>query len=907
MSAALPRFARSLLARVLASDPSGPAILGDLHEDFAAVARERGAAAARRWYRREALRLALARRLGRAGGGGNDGARGDRSADETRRSPRRLAELAQDAGYALRSLRGAPGFALFTAAIIGVGVGAAAAVFGVLEPLVLAPLPFEDPHELVWIANEPEPGDNSLAAVTSRTANLHDFRRRARSFAGLSGYNAFFDQTTYTLTGAGESELLVGAGIAHDFFDVLGVRLLHGRGFSAAEGQPGGPRAMILSHGFWQRRFGADPAVVGRALTINDEPRTVVGVLPPTFDFSAVFRPGVRVDFLLPLPILAADGGGYQGNLIVIVGRLRPGATPAAAQAELDAILAALAEEQPNRWGLGAELTPLQQHLAGPYRTALVLLAAAAATLLLIVCVNVSNLFLARSPSRARELAVRQALGAPRARLVRQLVLEALAVALTGAAFGSAIAWGVTRWVAASAAARLPLAGAIGVDGSVLLFAAGIALLTGLLVGVVPALQVSEGNEARVLRSGSGGGASRSARRWREALVVVEVTLACVLLVAGGLLVRSFRAVLDVDLGFDAANLVAWQLVPGDHFFGISPQDRDKWLQARVEYYAQLTQRVAAAPGVDAVGLIDALPLGRNRVWGYRVVGGPEETERNEELAFPHVIDPGYLPAMRIPLIEGRNFSADDTAATQPVILLNESGARRIFGGESALGRRLRFWGEWEWEVVGIVADVRHLSPELDAGIQVYYKVGQMPDHRPLELVVRSRREVPQVADAVGAALHDVDPSMPAHDFWTVASKVDDALATRRFTLAVLGAFAGAAVLLAGLGIYGVLAHAVAERRREIGIRMALGASAQRVMRGVLGRTLLLAGIGVAAGTVLSLWATRLLGSLLFGVGAADPATFAGMVVLLLLVATCAALAPARRAARSGTRALTDG
>jgi predicted permease len=642
-------------------------------------------------------------------------------------------------------------------------------------------------------------------------------------------------------------------------------------------------------------------------LTINDEPRTVVGVLPPTFGFSTVFRPGVRVDFLLPLAILAADGGGYQGNLIVIVGRLRPGATPAAAQAELDAILASLAEEQPNRWGLGAELTPLQQHLAGPYRTALVLLAAAAATLLLIVCVNVSNLFLARSPSRARELAVRQALGAPRARLVRQLVLEALAVALTGAAFGSAIAWGVTRWVAASAAARLPLAGAIGVDGSVLLFAAGIALLTGLLVGVVPALQVAEGNEARVLRSGSGGGASRSARRWREALVVVEVTLACVLLVAGGLLVRSFRAVLDVDLGFDAANLVAWQLVPGDHFFGISPQDRDKWLQARAAYYAQLTQRVAAAPGVDAVGLIDALPLGRNRVWGYRVVGGPEETERNEELAFPHVIDPGYLPAMRIPLIEGRNFSADDTAATQPVILLNESGARRIFGGESALGRRLRFWGEWEWEVVGIVADVRHLSPELDAGIQVYYRVGQMPDHRPLELVVRSRREVPQVADAVGAALHDVDPSMPAHDFWTVASKVDDALATRRFTLAVLGAFAGAAVLLAGLGIYGVLAHAVAERRREIGIRMALGASAQRVMRGVLGRTLLLAGIGVAAGTVLSLWATRLLGSLLFGVGAADPATFAGMVVLLLLVATCAALAPARRAARSGTRALTDG
>jgi predicted permease len=910
MSARPPRFALRLLARALAGDPSGPAILGDLHEDFVALARARGAAAARRWYRREALRLALGRRLGRAGGGGNGGTGGGRSASETRRSPHRLAELAQDAGYALRSLRGSPGFALFTAAIIGIGVGAAASVFGVLEPLIIAPLPFEDPHELVWIANEPEPGDNSLAAVTSRTANLHDFRRRARSFTGLSGYNAFFGDTTYTLTGAGEQGrlMLIGAGIAHDFLDVLGVRPLHGRGFSAAEGQPGGPRAMILSHGFWQRRFGGDPAVVGRALTINDQPRTVVGVLPPTFDFSAVFSPGTQVDFLLPFPVLAADEGGFQGNRMVIVGRLRAGTTPAAGQAELDAILAALAQEQPNRWGLGAELTPFQQHLAGPYRTVLVLLAAAAGTLLLIVCVNVSNLFLARSPSRARELAVRQALGAPRARLVRQLVLEALAIALAGAAFGSAIAWGVTRWVAASAAARLPLAGAISVDGAVLLFAAGVALLTGLLVGVVPALQVAGGNEARVLRSsGSGSGTSRSVRRWREALVIVEVTFACVLLVAGGLLVRSFRAVLDVDLGFDAANLVAWQLVPGDNFFGISSQDSDEWLPARAAYYAALTQRVAAAPGVDAVGLIDALPLGgRNRVWGYRVLGEPEETERNEELVFAHVIDPGYLPAMRIPLREGRNFSADDTAATQPVILLNESGARRIFGEDSALGRRMRFWGRWEWEVVGIVADVRHLSPELDAGIQVYYKVGQMPDHRPLELVVRSRREVPQVVGAVRAALHDVDPSLPTHDFWTVSSRVDDALATRRFTLAVLAAFAGAAVLLAGLGIYGVLAHAVAERRREIGIRMALGASTQRIMGGVLGRTLLLAGIGVAAGTVLSLWATRLLGSLLFGVGAADPTTFAGMVVVLMLVATCAALAPARRAVRTGARALTD-
>jgi len=877
-----------LLARSLAADPAGPAILGDLQEDFAAVARERGAAAARWWYRREALRLVLDRASERIAGAGSG----------ARRMPRALlAALAQDAGYALRSLRGSPGFAVFTALVIALGVGAATSVFGVLEPLVLAPLPFDNPEQLVWIANRAEPGDNSLSAVTSRSANLVDFRDRSESFAALSGYNAFFDHASYILQGEGEPEQLIGADVTANLLDVLGVQPLYGRNFTAEEGRAGGPAAVILAYGYWVRRFGGDPGIIGRTLDLGGRPRPVIGVLPPSFDFSSLFSPGVRVDFLMPFPVISDGDPGFQGNTLVIIGRLAPGRTAASAQTELDAVLAALSEEQPDRWGLGnVAVTSLQQHLAGPFRAAFLLLAAAAATLLLIVCVNVSNMILARSPSRARELAVRKALGAPRSRLVRQLVFETLAIALAGGVLGSGIAWGVTRFVAVTAVSRVPLAAHIGVDGAVLLFAVGAALLTGLLVGVAPALQVAEGSEATVLRGGSGGGTSRRAHRVREALVIVEITLACLLLVAGGLLVRSFRAVLDVDLGFDASNALAWQLDPGKRF----PTPT-----AAADFFTAITDAVAAVPGVDAVGLNDALPLGRNRTWTYSVIGRPDEN-RGDNAAFPHEIDPGYLPAMRVPLVAGRNFTVDDTEGTRSVMLLNESGARHIFGNEPALGQRLRFWGPWEWEVVGIVQDVRHLSPEMDPGVEAYFPIAQVTDFHTLDMVVRSRLPAARIADAVATAVRDVAPSIPMHEFWTMESTVDRALAPRRFTLAVLTAFALAALLLAGLGVYGVLAHTVAERRREIGIRMALGASAARVVRSVMGRTLLLAGTGVVVGALLSLAVARLLDSLLFGVSATDPRTFVVTAVVVVLVAAAAALLPARRAARSGTAALND-
>lgn len=803
--------------------------------------------------------------------------------------------LLQDMFYALRALRRAPGFAVFTAVVIGLGVGAATAVFSVLKPLVLVPLPFQEPGRLVWISREPLSDGASLSSVTSPSGNLRDFRERTASFDGLTGFNAFSEQTAYTLTGTGEPERLVGFAVAHDFLQVLGVQPLYGRGFSSEEGAWGGPPAVILSYGFWRTHLASDPGIVGRTLTLNEVPRTVVGVLPPTFDFSSVFTPGVHVDFLLPYPV--SDETDRHGNEVFILGRLRQGVTPEAAQAELDAVLAGLKEEQPRRGSLRAYLEPLQAHLAGPFRPAFALLAAAAGTLLLIVCVNMSNLLLARAPGRAREVAVRKALGAPRWRLTRQLVLEGAAIALMGAAVGGGLAWVATRVVSRTAALRIPLLDHVRMDASTLLFSMAVALITGVLVSVVPALQVTEGGEAAALRtSGRGNTSSRNARRLREGLVVAEVTLACVLLVLGGLLVRSFRAVLDADLGFDPTDAVAWQLNPTQDF---------QELREKSDFFAALTDRVAQVSGVDRVGLIDALPLGRNRTWVFRLPGQADDDE-NYTPFFPHIVDPGYLPAMRIPLVAGRNFTRDDTGESQLVVLINETGARRVFGGaEEAVGRWIRQWQPENWQVVGVVRDTRHVSPEEGSGIQVYMPMTQMGDYRTMDMVVRSRRSTDQIAGAVASALREIDPSMPTREFWTVQSTVDRAVSARRFTLGILTAYGLAALLLAGLGIYGVLAQSVAERTPEIGIRMALGASAPEVVRGILARTLVLAVGGIVIGAGLSAWAGGLMGSLLYGVSATDPVTFVAMALILLAVAGLAGTLPARRAARTrGLQAL---
>ena len=790
--------------------------------------------------------------------------------------------VAVDVRTALRRIGREPGFAAFAVLIVALGVAAATAVFSVLSPLLLRPLPFREPERLVWVANT---GEGGLSSVTSRTANLRDYRALARSFDGLTGYNAFFEYGSFTLVGRGAPERLVGVGVAPDFLPVLGVRPLLGRNFTAEEGAQGGPRAAILTHAFWQRRFGGDPAVVGRAVTLNNEPVAVVGVLPPSFDFASTFAPASRVDFLGAFPV--SDETDRIGNTLAIIGRLRPGATVQGAQTELDQINARLKQADPGRWGLGAVVTGLRDHVAGGFRAPLLVLAAGATLVLLVACANLSNLLLTRAHRRAQEMTVRSALGAGRGRLLTHALTESLLLAAGGGVLGAALAFWITRWVAGTSAVSVPLLRTASVDARALGFAVAVTLLTGLAVGIAPALQVSRGREASALRAaGRGASDGRRSAAVREVLVVAEVALACVLLVGGGLLLRSFTRVLDVDLGFRPAGAVAWQLSTLRDF----PNDT-----ARAAFFEGVAERVRAVPGVEAVGLTDTPPLGRNREWWVRAKGAAYEKDGGEN-AFPRLVDSRYLGAMGVPLVAGRPLTPQDGAASPKVTILNRTAAARLFPGADPLGRVVLL-GDEEWQVVGVAGDVRHQALEKTSGLEMYFPYAQKPDFRTLTMVVRSRLPAPALAGPVAAALRAVDPTMPTGDYRPLDAVVEQATSPRRFVLAILGAFAGTALVLAALGLYAVLSYAVGQRVREIGIRMALGASAARVRRGVVRRTLLLAGAGVAVGAAVSLGTSRLLASQLFGVGAADPAAFAGAAALLLAVAVLAGYVPARRAA----------
>lgn len=884
MSPRPPRAGRWFVRLTHRGHPALPAILGDLEEAFHHTRRRRGATLAGLLYLRDAAdvgaRHAAHRFLRWLTG------------PSTMHDALRPTGLLNDLRYATRSIRRTPSVALLMALVIGLGVAATTTVFSVARPLMLAPLPVEAPGELVWIALQ-DGDDGDLSSVTSRTGNLIDFRERARSFEGITAINAFSGQNSYTLQADGEVQRLSAFGVAPNFLEVLGVRPVVGRSFSEAESTWDGPAAVLLTWSFWQQRYGGDPGVVGRTIDLNAVPTEVIGVLPQDFDFGSIFTPAETVHVLNVWEI--SERTDRRGNTVHMIGRLRPGVDAAAAQADLDAVVAGLEEAQPDRWGLGAHVTPLQEKISAPVRGGLLLLMAGAATVLLIVCVNVSNLLLARAPGRARELAVRKAMGAGRGRLLRQLLLESTILAGVGAALGAALAWGLTRWVAGSAAIAVPLLDRVELDANALLFAAGVALLTGLLVGWVPALQVAEGREAAVLRAGGRGATStRRAHRVREGLVVAEVALAAVLLVAGGLLLRSFGAVLDVDLGFDAENTVAWQLNP-------------RSVESNAEYVAWfrgLEDRVAAVPGVAAVGMIDGLPLGRNRSWGFAVDGLPE-TENDDLGAFPHIVTAGYFDAMRIETLAGRTFARDEAEGAQAIVV-NRRAAESLFGStEAALGQRIRLWQDDPWEVVGVVEDVRHVSPEAGSGVQFYFPVAQMDDWSSMEMVVRTTRPTETAAAAVGAAMRDYDATLPTREFWTMEAAVGRAVSSRRFLLQVLTGFGGAALLLAALGVYGVLACSVAERRSEIGIRRALGASSTSVLRSIVGRTLVLAGLGVALGLVVSGAVNGLLSGLLFGVGTGDPATLVAIALLLMGVAALAGAVPAVRAARvRGVRVL---
>jgi predicted permease len=797
----------------------------------------------------------------------------------------RISGLAQDVRSAIREIRRDPVFYAFAALIIGLGIGANTAVFSVMSPLLLRPLPFENPEQLVWVSNS---GSGGMSAVTSRTSNLRDFRSMNRSLQSLTGFDAFFEQRSYNLVGDGVPERLAAVRVARNFLEVLGVEPQIGRNFVAEESVWEGRPAVILTHALWTRRFGTDPSMVGRSITLNSIPTEVVGILPPSFDFSSTFAPGSPVDFLLPFPI--SDETDREGNTVSMIGRLKPGVTVEAAQADLDLIVQRLEDADPDRWGLGARVAGLQEQISGGFKSAMYLLAAAAGAVMLIACANLSNLLLARGSKRHKELAIRSVLGGSRKRLVRQLMLESLVLSLCGAVLGVAIALGATEVVAGTTAVKIPLLQSVSVDGRALLFTLGVAVAAGVLIGITPACQLSQGREASTLNAASRGSSDgKKFTGLREVLVVSEIAIACILLVGGGLLLRSFASVLDVKLGFEADGVVAWRV---DKRW--PPGERD--MAEMVNHYEQIVAKVQAVPGVEAVGLTDCLPLGWNRNWTFRSVDHPDDDEYRYG-AFPRMVDYRYTEAMEIPLVSGRYFTADDTWETPKVALINQTGAEQIFPGQNPVGRKLLLYRR-ELEIVGVVEDVRHRSLEQGSGTEVYLLTQQWFWQSHMNIVVRSSLPVEALFPGVSAAISTVDPTIPTGSYETLNSAVDRSVSPRRFTLLLLGSFAGTALLLAALGIYGVLSYSVNLRIPEIGIRMALGETGRQVLGRVVARTMALAAVGVATGVAGSYAVSRMMGSMLYGVEPTDALTFLSMAVILLSVAALAGFVPARRASK---------
>ncbi len=797
--------------------------------------------------------------------------------------------LCQDMRFTVRTLRRDRAFASIVILVLALGVGANIAVFSVVNTILLRPLPFRDSNRLVWFANNG--GKGGLSDQTFMVSAFEEFQRHNRSFQDVTGYQTFFNSIQYKLVGHGEPLPVVGVQVAGNFFPALGVEPSLGRLFTPEECRKGGRAAALLSYAFWRRQFAGDPAIVGRTITIDAAPAsiagpvTVVGVLPASFDFGAVFSPGMQVDFFVPAYM---DFWRTWGHTLAVVGRLKPGVSLAQAQAESDILFPQLRAVHPE-WYEDHEstlLSGLQDRVSGKLRRSLYALWCAVGLMLLIVCINVSNLLLARAMSRGKEFALRAALGAGRGRLIRQLLTESLVLSGAGAGLGLVFAWAVAFYLARQDQLALPLLSAVRVDGAALGWTVLIAISVAALFGLAPAFKVMGGSLPEALKDG-GAGMSQGKRheRLRSVLVISELALACVLLIGAGLLLRSFVRLLDVDLGFSPAHVASIKIEIAD---GGSTARRGPIVQ-------EILERVRAIPGIEAAGMTDMLPLDRNRSWG--LVAKENVNDKKEHGAFVYVVSPGYIETMGMRLRRGRDLSWHDRSDTQHAIVIDEAAARREWPGQDPIGRLAYGPGRGEARVVGVVSDVRESSLEDRASVQMYIPITQFTPEG-AELVVRSRLPISSLEPAVLSTLRSLNPGQPRTQFRAIQQIVDHAVSPRRFLMLLVASFAAFGLLLASLGIYGVISYSVSRQSQEIGIRMALGASAARVQLAIVAQTLRLTLIGIGIGAAASFAAARAIASLLFGTEPADPLIFTAMMSLLGAVALLAGQVPARRASR---------
>jgi putative ABC transport system permease protein len=802
-----------------------------------------------------------------------------------------LSDLSDDVRFGFRTLRKNAGFTGVAVLTLALGIGANTAIFSVVENVLLRPLPYEHPESLVEIKNN-YPG---FQAVSISPGDFLDFQREATSFSAMGAYGEI--PQGFNVTGTGEPERVQATIASSSLFPTLGIRAQVGRTFSPIEDKKGGGNVVLLSHAYWQRRFGADPAVVGREIALDGQKFRIVGVLPASFQ---IFQ---SMHLWLPLPFYGSTLDDHVHHGIAPIARLRPGVTREQAAAEVETLNRQETLAYPDSHkGWGMHVAALEDPSATQLRRTLLVLFGAVGLVLLIACVNIANLLLARNAARQREMALRTALGAEPWRLVRQLLTESTLLSLCGGAAGLLLASVAIQLLGAIAPAGLAVIQQIHLNSRVLLFTLGMCVVAGILCGLLPALRARMTNLNDVLKQGSKGAGAPASHRLHNALVVCEVALALVPLIGAGLLLRSFQHLLDVAPGFQTDHVLSMQVTQA----AISPEEAAKLTPEQgIELgkkqslqFDQILQRVGALPGVKSAAGISTLPLGSalRQASRFLIEGEPLPPNGVRPVAEVRTVSPGYFATMQIPLLRGRLLTRDDWSL-QDKIVINESLAQRFFAHQDPVLHRLNFCSLdpkpcW-FSIVGVVGDVHQFG--LDAGptYDAYFVGGWTP-----YLLVHTAQDPTTTAVAVTEVVHGIDPTLPVTEVTTLDGLLSRSISPRRFAAVLIGVLAALALTLSAVGIYGVMSYTVGQRTQEIGIRMALGAQPVNMLGFVLGRGVRLGLAGIAVGVLGALGLTRFLSSLLFGVGSADPLTFTAVALILLAVAVAACYVPARRAMR---------
>ena len=799
--------------------------------------------------------------------------------------------LVQDLRYALRALYRNPAFTAIAVTTIALGIGATTAIWSVARGVLLRPLPYPEPDRLamVWM-------DNARLGLSEDWLSMpmvDEYRERSTTIADI----AVFNRRAATFTGDGDAQWALGAHASANLWDVLGVAPALGRAFTAQEDQPGADDVVVLSHSLWQQRFGGRADVLSTSVMMNERPRRVIGVMPAGFAF-----PQAETQFWIPTAP-SEEVRNNRGSLwLQAIARLEPATSPAQAQAELAPINAGMQERNPQEKGFGVNVVAYREHMVGAVRPAILVLLAAVGFVLLIACANVASLLLARASAREREMALRAAIGAGRARLVRQLVTESLTLALVGGAAGLLLARLGLDALLAMAPADLPRLDQIAIDGGALAFAIAVSVLTGLAFGLAPAFHIARADVGVALKEG-GRTATHSGLRARRVLVVGEVAVAVVLLVGAGLMARSFLALLDVDLGFRTERVLTARVsLDGERYRGDADSDDDARLDPSTELFRQLIERADALPSVEGAAGTTALFLSATPNSTIFTIEGRPAPRPEDRVEIPvDVVTDGYFRVMEVPLVTGRFFDRRDAPGAPETVIINETLAKRFFPGQDPIGQRMRYGdadSQAPWmAIVGVVADTRRTGFDAAVRPESYLPHAQSPA-RTLQLLVRTADEPAIVIPELRAILRSLDSAVPLHHPRPITDVVADMTAQRRLNTMLMAVFAALAVVIAAVGIYGVVAYSVERRTRELGVRAALGAAAGDTVRLVLGEGLAMAAIGLAIGLAAAAVLGRALTSLLYGVSATDPTAFAVSAVAAIVTTGVACLVPARRAAR---------